>query len=465
MALDPSQDKCPVPIVKNTTFVSRIQVEKLFGLYDYDLVPRPGYEETSKLLILYGENGTGKTTLLWLIHHLLSKKGGGHKTFVARTKFKRFAVWLGSSTKVVAERDDSLDGSFRMSIQQGSETIEFFMRADESGSVTVSGEDESAAFDEFLTHLPDLNLPFLEDTRRMTPMEEGRERRSHAASSRFSRSTMEREVALFLDPEEARQQRARIPSAPELALRRLFSWVSAQALAGSTEGQLNVNVVYGEIIRRIGTPTREKSKEEVINPDELIQTLQAQSTRTKRFSQYGLTSDFTVDSFVQSIEDNRDSKQHLQIIAQILRPFIEANAARLDALDAIQTTIRTFVDSINSFYHNKRLVFHLRGGIKVFTPEGKRIPTYKLSSGEQELLLLFCDVLIARRASTIFIIDEPELSLNITWQRILIDALLTLAGGAPIQFLLATHSIELLAQRRNAVLRLKADGKDSDEDS
>ncbi|WP_146055604.1 AAA family ATPase, partial [Streptomyces malaysiensis] len=56
---------------------------------------------------------------------------------------------------------------------------------------------------------------------------------------------------------------------------------------------------------------------------------------------------------------------------------------------------------------------------------------------------------------TIFVIDEPEISLNVKWQRSLVDALLGCAKGSEIQLILASHSIELLTAHREQVVRLK----------
>jgi ABC-type glutathione transport system ATPase component len=52
-------------------------------------------------------------------------------------------------------------------------------------------------------------------------------------------------------------------------------------------------------------------------------------------------------------------------------------------------------------------------------------------------------------------IDEPEISLNIKWQRQLVQSLLEITNDASIQFILASHSIELLAQHRDCVVNLK----------
>jgi predicted ATPase len=61
---------------------------------------------------------------------------------------------------------------------------------------------------------------------------------------------------------------------------------------------------------------------------------------------------------------------------------------------------------------------------------------------------------VAKQRPSVFIIDEPELSLNVKWQRMLVSSLLAAAKDAQMQFVLATHSIELLARYNAYVVEL-----------
>jgi len=443
-----------VPAIQATAmpspYVIRIVVEKLFGQYDYDLLPtNPQGADVPNLLILYGENGTGKTTVLWLLYHLLSKEvGHGHKTFLARTRFATFSVSLADGFRIAAKRErNTLIGSYLIAIKTAQGAIhELYIKADEKNVVQLPTEEDKAAFVEFIKLLPELHLSFLPDTRRTIPdpnPEEDEE--SQFRAIRLMSGTFVSGQAM---------QTRRPESAPEIALGKVFRWVSKQALKGSTEGQLNVNAVYADIVNRIASPSRSRTLEASVNPDSLIGTLQQQAEATKQYSKFGFTSDLQVESFVRAIIKNRTSKQRLTIIGQILRPYLEGNAVRLSALKEVQEIVTTFVDSMNSFYVNKRVAFDLRDGVKIYTPDGKRMSPRVLSSGEKELMLLFCNVVMAKKTATIFIIDEPELSLNVIWQRTLISALLKLVGSSQVQFLLATHSIELLSLHMDCVMRL-----------
>ena len=64
--------------------ISKIEVRKLFGVYDYDLQYNSSDFTDDNLIILYGDNGTGKSTILRMINYLLSnKERNGHKSELA----------------------------------------------------------------------------------------------------------------------------------------------------------------------------------------------------------------------------------------------------------------------------------------------------------------------------------------------------------------------------------------------
>jgi ABC-type glutathione transport system ATPase component len=85
---------------------------------------------------------------------------------------------------------------------------------------------------------------------------------------------------------------------------------------------------------------------------------------------------------------------------------------------------------------------------------GAKLDPENLSSGEKQLLLLFFNVLTSAETASLFIIDEPEISLNVKWQRKLVDSLIDITTESSCQFLLATHSIELLTKHRNETIKL-----------
>jgi predicted ATPase len=90
---------------------------------------------------------------------------------------------------------------------------------------------------------------------------------------------------------------------------------------------------------------------------------------------------------------------------------------------------------------NKRVIFTEKS-IIVESGTGERIGLESLSSGEKQLIRMFVECLSGGPNS--ILIDEPEISVHIDWQRELMAILQSLNQGA--QFVVATHSPEIMAE-------------------
>ncbi|GAB02145.1 hypothetical protein ACT4_025_01070 [Acinetobacter sp. NBRC 100985] len=77
----------------------------------------------------------------------------------------------------------------------------------------------------------------------------------------------------------------------------------------------------------------------------------------------------------------------------------------------------------------------------------------ELSSGEKQLLIILGQALLQEQKQTIYIADEPELSLHLKWQTSLTNAITTLNPKAQIIF--ATHSPDIVAAQQNKVIRME----------
>jgi predicted ATPase len=98
------------------------------------------------------------------------------------------------------------------------------------------------------------------------------------------------------------------------------------------------------------------------------------------------------------------------------------------------------------FHFNKRLA---RGKQLVVNsektyiqlPEGGQHELSELSSGERHLLSFLALFLIIARGRNFFLIDEPEISMSMMWQRELLPLLSELSPES--QIIVATHSPEI----------------------
>ena len=95
-----------------------VSVINLFGRLTYSQIPtRLSDESNGRIAVLYGDNGTGKTTILRLIYACLSPEtGSGLRDYIARVFFEKFSIYLSNGISLVVEKIDSA-GSYTITQQ------------------------------------------------------------------------------------------------------------------------------------------------------------------------------------------------------------------------------------------------------------------------------------------------------------------------------------------------------------
>jgi energy-coupling factor transporter ATP-binding protein EcfA2 len=439
--------------------VKRIQVKRLFGHYTYDLsLPDLANEESiHQLLLLYGDNGSGKTTIVQLLFHLLSRSDRrGHRTFLAQTKFERFCVYFDNGASLSAERGEkSVEGSYQIICTDSSgKELKVSIKPDEDGSVGKDDVDMSE-LDKVLNmwSAPPLMVYFLSDNRILQsdifdsreeiPEEFISTHRSTRALQRAFNEGIERMITMTPHKRDL---------VVEPSLWRAETWIRRQALAASNVGEATISTIYTEIVKRFAHSPSTEMGTQTNSLDHLMSSLSELEQQSASFVELGLSRPIPLRELtaeVQQVDTHRAS-----LLASVLEPYVDSVRARLDALEEMQRRLSIFLEIINAFYRRKTVRITVSDGIEVYDDKGEKLESRWLSSGEKQLMLLLCNVLVATTQPSLFIIDEPELSLNVKWQRNLIDSLLRLTEGSQVQFIMATHSIELLTRHNHAVLRL-----------
>ncbi len=437
----------------NPAMVVRIKVEKLFGLYTYDLDLREDNGEAINVgvLLLYGDNGSGKTTIAQLLYHLISRKDRrGHRTFLAQTKFQTFHVEFQNGATLAVERSgDALLGSYVL-VGRGADGREHRVAVEttDDGSVTAGGLDEEQ-LDELLASIsqPPVSVYYLSDNRSLLSDEFTAEGDDEVIShgGRFLTRKMGDAIEHMIVASRTRALDT------EPSIRRAENWMRRQTIMASNVGEENISTIYNEIIKRISqTPDTKVAGDDRLAA--LLASLSELAARSGDFVSLGMISRIPITTLNESI--SQVPEPHKDLLVNVLEPYVDGIRARLSALSDIQQRLSTFVEIMNAFYRRKTVRVTIRDGIDVFDENGDSLEPGLLSSGEKQLLLLLCNIVAATSQPTIFIVDEPELSLNVKWQRSLVDSLLRLVDGSDVQFVMATHSIELLTQHMQAVLRL-----------
>ena len=119
-----------------------------------------------------------------------------------------------------------------------------------------------------------------------------------------------------------------------------------------------------------------------------------------------------------------------------------------------------FLESVNSFIRDNGKRLRLSRGFEIMVdlPNGQRISSHRLSSGELQLLVLFtflCFQFETEQEFAVFV-DEPELSLHVAWQNRYVHSITEANPNA--QFIIATHSPEIAGPAEDAIIDISAGG-------
>lgn len=453
--------------------IKSIFVSRLFGRYTYAL-PGAG-EQISDVNILYGENGLGKTTLLSLVFHLLSPSpASSHRAAISGVPFHQLDVELLDGTRVTATKDHQLlSGTIAFRIEKGEAVAEWNYAPNRRTSTIKFAElppdidvdrlpesmkdevKDLIAQGKYFAKLSELKVvPFMLTADRVFIGD---------ASDSLDKDTKRR---LSVDSSSTRSKVSELVAEQRTAtaaqaLAGATSWLQAKFFEKSYGAGESASTVYQEVVVRIATtPYRTSSglldtQHQAQLRDVLTQKINDLNSRSKAFSTLGLPKASISENLLQTIRESSGNK--LNLINNVLEPHLAELKARLDSIEPFYSLVKGFVSNVNKFFRDKSLVYTLRNGVQIWSSDltdPTEIQPNQLSSGEQQLLAIFCHVLTARDTPSIFIIDEPEISLNILWQRMLITSLQELSQGSQSQFLFASHSMEILAKHRNRVISL-----------
>ena len=130
------------------------------------------------------------------------------------------------------------------------------------------------------------------------------------------------------------------------------------------------------------------------------------------------------------------------------------------------TPLRRYENTVNSFLNDKKTADSFLdeksvkvdedGELKIESSVHQNLDPFVLSSGEKQILILLTEALLRVNEPVVYIADEPELSLHISWQRKLLQSLVELGGQK--QVIVATHSPAIIGRFVDNVIDL---GRDS----
>lgn len=148
------------------------------------------------------------------------------------------------------------------------------------------------------------------------------------------------------------------------------------------------------------------------------------------------------------------------IKSSLLKVYADNMKRKLDIFEGLESKIETFKTNINNLFIHKVMKVDLEKGFIFELKDGqdkqRTIDPKDLSSGEQHEVILNYELIFKTQQDSVILIDEPEISLHVLWQKKFITNLLEIAKANNLNILVATHSPDIVHKHRDLVVQLNA---------
>lgn len=115
--------------------------------------------------------------------------------------------------------------------------------------------------------------------------------------------------------------------------------------------------------------------------------------------------------------------------------------------------LENYLKIVRRFLSDKNIMLSEGGSLQITVGSQKQpLSPQDLSSGEKHLLIQLTQAFLWENEPIVFVVDEPETSLHLEWQEILLESLKTLAPQ--IQIIAATHSPTIVGSFRDKLIHL-----------
>jgi len=451
----------------NSVPMSEIIVEGLFDTFRHKIE----LNQDSKVTIIYGPNGFGKTTVLRMVDALMC----GNYTSLRSIQFTAFMIEFSTGdfihvlrTKSGSPMPDETIDEVETEIQW---KVEVRYKYAQEASVYYPSAHHTFNNSENVLSIISHRLPWLRrigDQRwRSNPsgeilsIEDIADRYRDQLPVELMVQSDEPDALRFLrNANEVRfvktqRLEATDSSQPQLNDRHFSLVPMVEKYATELRDEIQKTLgEYGKrsqlldrtfpnrVIRQLQGSVSEQL--ETLSGQQLSCQLGEQEKRVTRYQQVGLLDrQSTATNYFSSSEDYENTTE------RVLSVYVKDNEQKLSVLEPLAKKIELLKEIINQHFAYKQIEVSGESGFYFSSTRrsGEKIRPSDLSSGEQHLLILAYELLFNTSKDMLIIIDEPEISLHVVWQEEFLKNLEKIVKLSPFHVLIATHSPQIIADR------------------
>lgn len=439
-----------------------IDVQRLFGYFNYTL----SLNTTSRISILHGPNGYGKTNLLRLVHAFAV----GDYAALIRIPFKQLGIVLGDGSRVQFDRRRTA----RVPSQYSSGPYDCF-DAMITGPIGTQRPGMGTITGQFLPFRRGGDAEFIPIRHpELVPEEGGTWRFPQTGEIFTTRQLVSGHSSEVLWNEPLWLRSLRTDCQTNLIATERLSAETARHMNSVAPSGAAVYSASQQVVKTIRAARdqfaaaamrfAEALEQRFVNATDCIASdgglsvlrkgahdrLGDLGRKVQQLEQYGLL-------------DNQESKvnidfEHLDSrTLDLLNRTLDDIERNLAVFDGVYSRLSLLTTITNRNFFLKQLSIDRNAGFVVrSTVSGHELALSMLSTGEQHELLMVYSLLFETKRDTLVLLDEPELSLHVEWQEQFINDLHAIAGLVGFDTLIATHSPVLVGDNWGLMIDLSA---------
>ena len=406
---------------------THIYINKLFGLYDYKL--DFNYENDDKLTILTGPNGYGKTTILTIINKLNPRE----LFYFYLLKFKSIEIGLNDESVIKIypkyTDDKSNEGIGDTKIEDVKEVrFEWYDKNDNLMSFFMYNNQIISK-----AHRKSIYEWFLND----------KVNNRNSEKDLLDNKAFNENVAKSLKQDGFLMQLEGIKSG-FIKANRIYNEANEDAKQTPIQRVKNnlkkllesANKEYLEQSQRI----EKRFIQEIlscdnihISEDECGEIAENVSRRYNDLIRFRLTDKIVIPEYVESK-------------SFILYAYLKSLNEKIDQFGTLSEKLKLFEKLIKEKrFANKSISFSPQHGFLIVSDTNEFLNENLLSSGEQNEIILLYRLIFEIADNTTLLIDEPENSLHLVWQREVLNDIKQIAKIKNLQVIIATHSSSIVS--------------------
>jgi len=451
-------------MAKDLIKIRKISVKKLFGMFDHDI---PINKDVG-ITIVIGENGLGKTILLEMIESFFQ----GKYVYFNSVLFKEFIVEFEDRIKwVIEKKKNTKDGTTSLEVSQVSKNKR---KTKPLKLINLDDDNNKTSLSDIVRNNPYLqriNSQIWEDRRTGEILHTDelihRYRHSYRRRSRHIQSNLldGAKIPAWFNERHSNIKVKLIETQRLINLKNNKEKTHYKTVEKYSE-EITINIK-----KYLTESTELSSKLDRTYPNRLVERLSHSTTHvTDEYLNTNLKKLEEKRALLDAvglIEIEKDSNileidKPAEDLKDVLMLYLEDSFQKIEIFDEITRKIELLLKVINKRFKHKTFNVDKEHGF-VFNStilkdkEGNyiSIPVSKLSSGEQNELVLFYELLFNTTSNSLILIDEPEVSLHISWQNSFIEDLKEIATLNKFEVVIATHSPDIISNNWDLKIELK----------